>query len=152
MYFAGLNRSSRRSVQTPSDTTTNVAFYAHLSSSHSTTGLRQPIKFEKVVTNVGSAYHPTNGIFEVPMSGVYVFFWNILNDHNADIHTTLASTQGQLGNTFTERSSGLTGEGSGFVVAHLNAGVHVWVEKAEAYGNFLQAFSSFSGFLLYVDQ
>ena len=102
--------------------------------------------------NVGSAYHPTNGIFVSPVSGVYVFFWNILNDNSADIHTRLASTQGELGNTFTERSSGRTGEGSGFVVAHLTVGAHVWVEKAEAYGNFLQIFSSFSGFLLYVDQ
>ncbi|KAK3090097.1 hypothetical protein FSP39_009170 [Pinctada imbricata] len=129
----------------------SVAFYAHLSASHPHTGFRQPIVFETDVTNVGNAYEPKNGIFIAPVAGVYAFFWNVLNDHLADIHTSLASSQGSLGNTYTSRSTGATSEGSGFAIVHLNQGTHVWVEKEEGFGDFLQVFSSFSGFLLYKD-
>ena len=56
-----------------------VAFLATLSTDLQHAGANQPIVFDRVVTNVGSAYNPHVGVFTAPGSGIYVFSVSLLN-------------------------------------------------------------------------
>ena len=50
-----------------------VAFTATLTSNLANLGAGQTIKFGRVVTNVGGAYHVSHGNFVAPSDGVYIF-------------------------------------------------------------------------------
>jgi len=56
-----------------------VEFLATLSSDLRHAGANQPIVFDRVVTNVGTAYKPHVGVFTAPVSGIYVFSVSLLN-------------------------------------------------------------------------
>jgi len=51
-----------------------VAFFATLSTDLQHTGANQPIVFDRVVTNVGSAYNPHVGVFSASVSGMTSLF------------------------------------------------------------------------------
>lgn len=60
------------------DTTNEVAFSAGLS--HDLTILHaEKVVYDKIFTNIGSAYDSTTGNFNCPTSGIYVFQVNLLN-------------------------------------------------------------------------
>jgi len=56
-----------------------VAFFATLSTDLQHAGANQPIVFDRVVTNIGSAYNLHVGVFSAPVSGIYVFSVSLLN-------------------------------------------------------------------------
>ncbi|KAH3806629.1 uncharacterized protein LOC127834519 [Dreissena polymorpha] len=55
-----------------------VAFFAALTDSPTNLGLDQNLRFDHVITNIGSAYNPHAGAFLAPMSGTYVFMSTLL--------------------------------------------------------------------------
>ena len=71
--FAGQQRIRQAMAERP------VAFFATLSTDFQHTGENQPIVFDRVVTNVGSAYNPHVGVFTAPFPGIYVFSVSLLN-------------------------------------------------------------------------
>jgi len=73
IYVAGQQRIRQAMAERP------VAFLATLSSDLQHAGANQPIVFDRVVTNVGSAYNPHVGVFTAPVSGIYVFSVSLLN-------------------------------------------------------------------------
>jgi len=79
IYVAGQQRIRQAMAERP------VAFLATLSSDLQHAGANQPIVFDRVVTNVGSAYNPHVGVFTAPVSGIYVFSVSLLNYQG---HTT----------------------------------------------------------------
>uniref|UniRef100_K1PU36 Complement C1q-like protein 4 n=1 Tax=Magallana gigas TaxID=29159 RepID=K1PU36_MAGGI len=54
-----------------------VAFYAYMSQDFPNPGASHTLVFDTVVTNVGSGYHSTTGVFLAPETGVYVFSWSM---------------------------------------------------------------------------
>nr|KAG5689870.1 hypothetical protein BaRGS_002381 [Batillaria attramentaria] len=55
-----------------------VAFTATLQGGGPVTiGNSSPIKFDKVVTNIGNAYNSHTGVFTAPVSGTYGFFLSL---------------------------------------------------------------------------
>ena len=127
--------------------TGNVAFSAVLSQDLDSSEDDETVVFDTIVTNIGSAYNATTGIFMAPSDGIFVFAWTILTypgkyyntelvvDGSAKLYNA-ANTNG--GNSY--ESSGCTG------VLQLKAGQRVWIRKNGIYGNFLHApWTSFSG-------
>ena len=62
-----------------------VAFFAtidFISIDH--LGLHQNIVFEDVVTNIGNAYDNQHGVFNAPVSGLYIFTTSLMSDHSIE--------------------------------------------------------------------
>ena len=47
------------------------------------------LKFDNVLTNVGTAYNPSTGMFTAPTDGTYLFNWSIRTGYLASIITKL---------------------------------------------------------------
>lgn len=107
------------------------------------------IVLETTITNAGSAYNQKSGIFQAPVNGLYVFFY--------DIECTKTS-----GNTYIEldRDGARTGiqaycHGLGdydnsatMGVLHLGAGDTVWLRSYNVNNRTFGGKTIFSGFLL----
>jgi len=63
-------------------------------------GNNQVIVFERVLTNHGSAYRNTTGIFRAPVEGVYAFHFSAMSvsHHSIDFHLV---QDGKVSRTFT---------------------------------------------------
>ncbi|XP_071166144.1 uncharacterized protein [Mytilus edulis] len=64
----------RRAIYTPNQ---NVAFYAYLSHDENAPSVHHPMVFDTVMTNIQGAYNRFDGMFNVPVSGVYVFTYSM---------------------------------------------------------------------------
>ncbi|XP_062571102.1 girdin-like [Saccostrea cucullata] len=125
------------------------SFHARLSRPVRKIGFYQTVIFDFEVVDTTNSYDPRSGIFTAPITGTYVFFWNILSTEASGMDTTLDSSQGALGFGFVSHAVNF-GNGGNLVIANLTSGTHVWVKKADRYGNYMhERFSTFSGYLLH---
>ena len=107
------------------------------------------IIFETAITNAGSAYNPSSGIFRAPTSGLYVFFYDIeCMRNNGDTYVELVRNGAQTGIQAYCHGSGDVDNSSTLGVLHLSTGDTVWVRLFQGdYINF-GGKTLFSGFLL----
>ena len=128
--------------------TGNVAFSARLHKDMNSTVFQDTVVFGTIVTNIGSAFNSSTGIFKAPIDGVYVFAWTILtapgNLFNSELVVDgiakLYNGAISFGEGKSYESSGCTG------VLQLKAGQKVWIRKFQWQGMFLASdMSSFSG-------
>lgn len=83
-------------------------------------------------------------IYTAPLTGIYVFHWNLLTCDAAEMNTTLDSSHGPLDYGFISHVDSFL-SGGNLVIARLVAGKNVWVKKTEQYGDSLhERFSTFS--------
>lgn len=81
----------------PSPSTQNVGFTA-LRHDNPIVHENGIIVFETTITNAGSAYNPTSGIFMAPVSGLYVFFYDIeCSKTNGDTYVELVRDGARTG-------------------------------------------------------
>ncbi|XP_062586370.1 girdin-like isoform X2 [Saccostrea cucullata] len=124
------------------------SFHARLSRPVRKIGLSQTVIFDLEVVDTTNSYDPQSGIFTAPVTGTYVFYWNILSNEASGMDTALDSSQGALGCGFVSHAVNY-GNGGNLVLANLTSGTHVWVKKADKFGNYIhERFSTFSGYLL----
>lgn len=122
-------------------------FHARLSHDLHSIGKGQPIVFNLELVDTTDAYEHTDGIFTAQLTGIYVFYWNLLTWDANGLDTTLESSHGLLDYGFVKYAV----SGGNLVIARLAAGTHVWVKKSDHYGDSLhERFSTFSGYLLTV--
>ncbi|XP_061196063.1 uncharacterized protein LOC133204356 [Saccostrea echinata] len=127
------------------DARLHPAFHARLSHSVRKIGFYQTVIFDFEVVDTTNSYDPRSGIFTAPLTGTYVFYWNILSNEASGMDTTLDCSQGSLGYGFVSHAVNY-GNGGNLVIANLTSGTHVWVKKADRYGNYMnERFSTFSG-------
>ena len=127
--------------------TGNVAFSARLHKDMTSSKSQETVVFGTIVTNIGSAYSPSSGIFTAPSDGIYGFAWTLLTYPNIWFNSQLVvDGQTQLYQAINSRG-GRSYESSGCSgVLNLKAGQRVWIRKQSVNGDKLHApWSSFSG-------
>lgn len=112
-----------------------VAFYAYLSTNIPASVANRIIAFDKVMTNVGNAYHPHSGTFIAPSSRVYVCTWTIrLADHY--YHTTELLVNNNVVNwIFFNPNNYIDGSVSSTAVIHVNQGDDVLIRTGSTLHN-----------------
>ncbi|XP_048762567.2 complement C1q-like protein 2 [Ostrea edulis] len=135
----------------------HVAFSAYKNQTQSGLNKRHIIKFEGTVLNLGHHYHPEDGIFIVPVTGVYLFHWTI-NNNGYYTYTNILVGGKVISTTTTSVVSGNWNSGSALVIVTVQKDEHVWIQTCcgsgnEVYGNTLGQEnyfqSTFSGTLLF---
>ena len=131
----------------------SVAFFAYFSTHNVASSPHQILAFDKVITNIGNAYHPHSGSFLAPRSGVYVFIWTIRQDGN-NYHETELLHDNNIINSINLNPGIVIGDttATGTAVIHVNQGEGVLVRTGEiSNGGILSdtnGRSSFAGWLL----
>ena len=115
-------------------------------------GFHKTLVFDEALTNIGSAYNTSNGIFTAPVSGSYAFFLSQMapNGHNS-LLLDITKNGVVLDEVFAEGRSDSFDQGSSQVTTHLATGDQVWVRQAT--GNAVRAgyWTIFTGYLLEAD-
>jgi hypothetical protein len=134
-----------------------VAFSAYKNQTQSGLNQRHIIKFEGTVLNLGQHYHPEDGIFIAPVSGVYLFTWTITN-HGDYAYTNILVGGKVVSTTTTSHVVNNYNSGSALVIVTVQKDQHVWIQTCcgsnhEVLGNTLGLDnyfqSTFSGTLLF---
>ncbi|KAL4237436.1 hypothetical protein ACF0H5_002153 [Mactra antiquata] len=112
----------------------------------------QTIKFDRVVSNIGNAYHPHTGIFGVPNSGVFVFSVTATSSLNKEVTLQLMVDGRPIFNiNLDSRDKRWNNSATKTYVLQLSAGSDVWVAMSDWHGNddiHGNMLTSFTGFLL----
>lgn len=113
-----------------------VAFYAYLSTHEAaSSAIHHIIAFDKVITNVGNAYHPHSGTFIAPRSGLYVFTWTI-SQWGTSNHVTELVVDNEIVNViYMNPANVIAGSVTGTVVVHVNHGDDVLVRTGLRYNH-----------------
>lgn len=117
---------------------------------------QQMVVFDTEVTDIGNGYNTSNGIYEPPISGVYVFAWTAVATYN-EYFTAELVVNGQVRGTTMADAQIFGGTGihpaTGVAVLQLNVGDNVYVRRGIARGcriaSIAQALNTFSGWLLF---
>ncbi|XP_045165348.2 C1q-related factor-like [Mercenaria mercenaria] len=117
-------------------TSTNVAFYVYLSH-HPQYNKHETLVFDVEETDTGDNYNANDGIFDVPVTGTYVFTVTVGSLHNGFV-TAEIIVNGQVKGTAFANSEHIHDDhsASGTIVVHANAGDHVFVRKGATSDNY----------------
>lgn len=108
--------------------------------------------FDKVITDVGNAYHSHMGTFIAPKSGLYVFTWSIRSNGN-NIHSAeLLADNNIVSAIYLNPGNTIDGTVTGTAVVHVDQGDDVFIRTGLlSSGNILSdenGRSSFAGWIL----
>lgn len=130
----------------------NVAFYAYFSTNIPASSAFHILAFDKVITNVGHAYHPHSGTFIAPTSGLYVFTWTIRLYGQNHQTTELLVNNIVVNSIYLNPVNNIDGGVTGTVVVQVNQGDDVLVRTGiTSVGEIISSASgrsSFAGWLL----
>lgn len=88
------------------------------------------IAFDEVQLDVDGNYHPGDGVYTVPVSGVYVFTWCITGTTTDNVVTELIVNGSPRGTAFSDAESGHTWDSStGVIVTSVHADDHVFIRS-----------------------
>ncbi|XP_063409084.1 complement C1q-like protein 4 [Mytilus trossulus] len=132
--------------------TLNVAFHANVNG-HIGLNDNEVIRFDRVKTNLESAYHRKNGILQAPTPGYYVFFVHFLVLAQKRLEAQIVKNGYLIQSIFAGTQDVGHGPGSNLAIVRLVQGDRVWVKVHDKYhdtGDILDGpWCTFSGFLLY---
>ncbi|XP_062612004.1 collagen alpha-2(VIII) chain-like [Saccostrea cucullata] len=136
-------------------TAETVAFYAYMNSfSQGNIPAHTTLTFDSVIINEGNGYNKHDGVFIVPVNGIYAFHWSLKVDSHSWASIEIIVNGNAIGcaSSDTLRLGGW-GTGSELVVTRANAGDHVFLRTHEPVtGSIIsnnRARSSFSGWLIH---
>lgn len=121
-------------VAVPSTSTMNtdpIAFYSFISADTTTKlQLHQTLIYDTVKINSGQGYHQDGGIFIAPRSGIYGFAWTLAVSSVGWASTEIVINSEKYGRASADGDDGSHGFGTGFVIANVNAGDHVYIRMS----------------------
>ncbi|XP_062608645.1 complement C1q-like protein 4 [Saccostrea cucullata] len=122
-----------------------IAFTARLSHDVELLG-EQTIVFDKIILNLGNAYHESYGHFTAPVQGVYQFAVSLLNDGKESYFSLMRNGNQVLSMLYIR--SGTFYSSSSIVVAQLEANDVVFVKGTRTANLDESYYCIFSGFLI----
>jgi len=141
LYFLVKGRILRRQSSQSSE----VAFYATMSSSSEHLGQNQEIVFDHAVTNVGNVYNRHHGTFVAPTRGVYFFSVSLWDPEN-----TKTWGHFMVNNIIIAKLAIYGHQALQFIIVELNQGDSVSVQNTALDKSFRgDYYSTFGGFLLF---
>lgn len=144
--------SGRLLIQPTSLPIESVAFYAYISSTVPASTPHHILVFDKVITDVGNAYHPHMGTFIAPKTGLYVFTWTIRCNQNNYHSAELLADNNIVNVIYLYPGNAIDGTVTGTAVVRVNQGDDVFIRTGrDSNGNILSdenGRSSFAGWIL----
>ncbi|XP_069108185.1 uncharacterized protein [Argopecten irradians] len=118
-----------KSIRVPDESSTANSFSVYLSKNF-VSHPNAAILFDKVRLDVAGNYNLGNGVYEVPVSGMYVFTWVITGELTEWLVTELAINGSPHGSIMTHTEAGHSWDTStGVVVVPVSAGDHVFIRS-----------------------
>ncbi|KTG47703.1 hypothetical protein cypCar_00020651, partial [Cyprinus carpio] len=133
-------------------TVPKIAFYAGLKKQHEGYEL---LKFDDVVTNLGNHYDPTTGKFTCSIPGIYYFTYHVLmrGGDGTSMWADLCKNNQVRASAIAQDADQNYDYASNSAVLHLEPGdeVYIKLDGGKAHGGNNNKYSTFSGFIIYVD-
>ena len=143
-----------QSTITPS--TGGAAFSAYVSVHETDISKDHTIKFDTIVTNIGSHYNRHSGMFIAPEQGVYVFSWKLYCTAGGYFYSQLVVNSNVVGAMYTsDQGANNIRTTTGVVVVQVNAGDVAYVRTHPTNTHLYNLYSdpdwrsSFSGWKVY---
>ena len=132
-----------------------MAFHANVNG-HVSLHDNEMIRFDQVLTNLGSAYDGNIGMFQCPTPGYYVFFVAFLIYPQKRLEAEIVKNGNVIQRVYAGTQYIGDGPGSNMVIVQLQQGDRVWVKVHGKYhhtGDLLDGpWCTFNGFLLYLEE
>nr|XP_022293763.1 uncharacterized protein LOC111104216 [Crassostrea virginica] len=145
-------RKERLLLQPTTVPAESIAFFAYFSTNNDASSTHQILAFDKVITNIGNAYHPHSGSFLAPRSGVYVFIWTIRLNTNRYHTTELLHDNNVINSIYLNPGSAIDGTVTGTAVVRVNQGEDVLIRTGSLSNDIIlsdaNGRSSFAGWIL----
>ena len=88
----------------------------------------EPVIFDDVISNFGSAFEPQSSIFTCPVTGVYMFGVNLMTPVNDSAQVHLNIDNERLFNVLADDAFDVYSTGTNFAFVSCSQGQSVWVE------------------------
>ncbi|XP_078340954.1 complement C1q tumor necrosis factor-related protein 3-like [Crassostrea virginica] len=106
-----------------------VAFTALLSK-HTDVSSRAVVKYDRILSNVGGAYHPSTGIFTAPYKGVYSISCSLMSNLSNNVHLQITKNGAKLSILYSAKDTNpLAGQTLQLL---LNKGDKIWIQNNNA--------------------
>lgn len=131
----------------------SVAFTAHMSSGRVIVSKTSPFAYDAVTTNIGNSYNPLTGVFTAPVSGLYVFYFQIMvHGSEPTIYAGITKEGTMIASMPAQGAPNQYDQGSALAATHVNKGEQVYV-KWNLGGTYTEGgwWNAFAGFLLLPD-
>lgn len=116
----------------------------------------QAVIFDTVITNFADGYNNATGVFNVPLTGIYMFQCSLLDHWGSDhgsvmLHALIVKNGQKLVKVFAHAEENYRDQGSNTVFVKADKGDQVWVKIIDNNDLSLggEYFSSFSGYMLW---
>ncbi|XP_076106873.1 complement C1q tumor necrosis factor-related protein 3-like [Mytilus galloprovincialis] len=131
---------------------TAVAFSTQLATHLTGLGHHAAVIFDKVILDTTSSYNNGDGVFVVPITGIYVFTWTVSVGMDDWQNTELVVNGIPYAYTKVDSGTGSDyGSGTQIVVLKVNKRDHVWIRTGNI-GNGVvdgNTFDTYSGWILF---
>ncbi|OWF49073.1 uncharacterized protein LOC110452236 [Mizuhopecten yessoensis] len=87
------------------------------------------LTFDEVLLDIGGNYNKADGVYIVPVSGVYVFTWITTGESTANVVTELVINGSPRGRIFSDPDAAHWDSSTGLIVTSASVGDHVFIRS-----------------------
>lgn len=145
------NEQLKALTDVTSTSTSKVAFTAALGSSTGPFQQDTPLKYQRILSNIGSGYNPATGVFTAMVPGLYYFSYTMFNNGQPNSVVSLMMNSQRVVSTWDTVGNDNHGSATNAAVVRLEAGDSVFVKlyATRVLYDDDYYYNTFSGFLLF---